>query len=156
VTAPVRALLVLLALASAGCASPGGGLGSLRGDARHDPYLREFQDALTPQYNRTYSFPVDAGASAINVTASLGTRSGGVLPGEDAPGSITVTLLDPRGQARGQEQLDPTRTAATLLLPGPLAPGTWHVQIVGSGGTIDAQAAQVSTVYAVSVGVAYA
>lgn len=151
-----RAVLVLLVAALAGCTGAGDGLGALRGDAARDPYIHEFRDALSPQYNRTYAFPVDAGAASLNVSSALAMRSGGVLPGQDAPASVTVTLLDPAGQARGVETLDPTQTNASLLLPRPLAVGAWHVQVVGSGGSVDAQAAQVSTVYVVDVAVRYA
>lgn len=151
-----RAVLVLLVAALAGCTGAGDGLGPLRGDAPHDPYIHEFRDALSPQYNRTYAFPVDAGAASLNLSSALSMRSGGVLPGQDAPASLTVTLLDPAGQARGEQRLDPGQTRASLLLPRPLAAGAWHVQVVGTGGALDAQAAQVSTVYAVDVTVRYA
>jgi hypothetical protein len=151
-----RALLVLVALALSGCANAGDGLGALRGgNASRTDYVRDFHDALTPQYNRTFSFPVEAGARVVNVSAGLITKSGGVLPAQGTPASITVTLLDPAGAPRAKADLDAAHPNGTALAAAPLAAGTWHVQVVGTGGNLDAQAVDVSTSYALRVGVAY-
>ena len=150
-----RAVLVLLVVALAGCAGAGDGLGPLRGAAPRDAYAREFHDALAPQYNRTYSFPVDAGATALNLTGGLATRSGGVLPADGTPATATLTLLDPDGAPRGQARLDAAHPSATLLLAQPLRAGAWHVRVEGNGAAVDAQAAQVSTVYALGLTVSY-
>ncbi|GEM_PF-5101506 len=153
---PRRALLVLAALALSGCAGAGSGLGPLRGgDGARADYVRGFHDALTPQYNRTFSFPVEAGARALNVSAGLLTKSGGVLPSQGTPAAITVTLLDAAGAPRAKADLDVAHPNGTLLAAAPLAPGTWHVQVVGTGGAFSAQGVDVSTSYALRVTVAY-
>jgi hypothetical protein len=151
----LRASLLVAALLLAGCAQTGEGIGPLRSAGPRDPYLREFADTLSPQYNRTFPFPVDAGASSVNLTITLHLRSGGLAPGNATPAAITVTLLDPSGAPRGEEQLDPSRTLAYVQLERPLAPGTWRVQVAGSGGALDAQGVQVSTGFVVGVAVAY-
>lgn len=150
-----RLALALLALALAGCSGPGQGLGPLRGgDASRADYVHDYHDALSPQYNRTYSFPVEAGAKLVNVSAGLVTKSGGVLPGQGAPAHVTVALLDPAGLPKAKADLDLAQPNGTVLFQAPAA-GQWHVQVTGTGGALDEQGVAVSTSYEMRVAVGY-
>jgi hypothetical protein len=154
-----RALLasLLAALLLSGCASVSDGIGGSLRDRNppRDPYITQHRDSLSPDYNRSYSFPVDAGAKLVNVTISLDTRSAGLLPGEKNPATASVVLLDPLGAVIGGARLDAQQPTATLRLAR-AEPGTYFVQVAGRGASIASQGAELSTDYVLAIEVDYA
>lgn len=147
-------LVVVLTGAAAGCAQVGEDVGLLRGPAPHTPYYVEHRDALVAQYNRSWPFPVDPGATSVVVNVTTEFRTGGLLADGPTPAAVTVTLVDPAGATLAESKLDPANPAATLRAT-PRAPGDYAVRVAGSAPSADAPTTQVRTTYLLSVEVGY-
>lgn len=146
----VRSLAIALALASAlagaGCTASDP-LARSRGLAgASEPYYKEYTGAVEPNMDRSFELAVEEGASLVNVTLALTTRSGGVASAAPTPAQLEVQLVAPDGSAAKKASVTAERPAAVLLLDAP-APGAYKVRLSGSGLSGALQGSQYGATY---------
>lgn len=142
----LRAALLGILVLAAGCAAPAPKLHRL-GDAEgFSPYYHAYRDDVTRGYNRTFAFPVEAGAARVNATVALHMRSGGVIPGGVAPGVLDVVLRDADNATVSSARLDAASPNATFLVGAPHV-GTWRLTLAGDGLGADGQMTEVAATY---------
>ena len=122
----MRVALLVAAAVLSGCASAPQGLSSLTQPAPQQPFYKEFHEAITPGFSKTYNVSVAPGAKLLNATLVLSTQTHG-LP---APGVVPATADISLGALSARA--DPSNPSVKLELPEPVA-GKYRINVNATG-----------------------
>ncbi len=123
------------------------------GKEQHEDYSKKYEDwVASPQYTKSYTFPVDEGAEKAIIGCKLEMAAGGAPFPPFA--YVTFTVKDPSGAnvTGATLTLDPSKAEGTITISSFKSYGSYKLEITGyglSGGGYGAK-------YTVSIDVKYA